>query len=216
MKTRQRPVASIAYPLTRERMVRIDESIKRARGSLRGLVCRWLAEGRDPSPADLAAALRESPPEPRWSMPLEHMTRDAQLDLMTTPARRALVAAELDDEDFPAATEEEYDASRRTALAAAEAAIARDTEILLDYVITRYVLKTKPIRTGRKAPTRSLREEHRIVSRYFRELTRARRAAATDSRAPRGTTAIAEKRTADAHQISARTVRRLVQGVTAT
>lgn len=84
---------------------------------------------------------------------------------------------------------------------------------LVDYVISRYVLMTTPLKAGRKASQRrSLRDEGKIIVYYLTRLELARGTRESNSRAPRNITTIALRETAQAFGVSTKTVRRIVAG----
>ncbi len=140
------------------------------------------------------------------------MTRDSKLNNRMT---REQAIAWLDDNHIPAVTEAQDAETFAAACAAAERDIAEKTAILVEYVVTRYVLKTKPVSPGRKTAPNAERAEKRrqIITDYFGLLHDAIDAHDADSRAPRAVAARARAATAKKHHCSEREVSRAIRGV---
>lgn len=131
------------------------------------------------------------------------------------PMTREQAIAWLDDNHIPAVTEAQDAETFAAACAAAEREIAEKTAILVEYAVTRYVLKTKPVSSGRKTAPNAERAEKRrqIIADYFGLLQHALDAHDADSRAPRAVAALARAATAKKHHCSEREVSRAIQGV---
>ena len=143
----------LASPLLRERLQRSGIDYLRRTGQYRRLVLPLIRAGQDPSPADIAAALRETPPDPS--------------SIAAVPWTDAERAAILRGVDYTTIRASVAPGRREAAREQAAAQIAADTATLHEYVIATYIERVHRRREGRKAGSRSLAEEFRIAAAYF-------------------------------------------------
>lgn len=181
---------------------RYGEANLRKQGRLRELVLALLRAGQDPSPTDLAVALRETPPT-ATAVCRVPLTADEQTILVDHPPAdlQAWLQARLTED------------RKREALDQAREVIAKDTALLCDYVARVYVLG-RPRKTGRKGAPRSLADDQRIAAAYFWALERAKKAHDADSRRlvrPKDV----KVRIAKQHRIAVRTLERIIRGMRA-
>lgn len=191
--TKPRPVTLRMGP-PRANIVRLGDEADRRAGRLRDLVLRQLATGKDPAAADIAAALVE--PAPR--------AEESYTVALTDEDRQALQAAAPGDvPNLPTWLDARITPERRqAAIAARQVEIDANTRVLCEYVARAYILG-HPRRTGRKAPSRTLKEDTTIAAAYYR---------ARDAE-PRIAAAVTKARIAAEYDISPRTLERILRDV---
>lgn len=176
---------------------------RRKQGHARELVLKQIRARHDPSPQDLAAALREAPPDPIQVADVPLTPEELQLLFSDPPADfAAWLRAHITDD------------RRREGIERARKAIADDTATLCEYVAKVYVLGQLR-RPGRKHPPRTVAEEARIASDYFAALERARRAREADSRRPRAIAKTVQLRIAAKYHMKRRTLQNIIRGISA-
>ena len=154
---------------TGEWLARDQEEQLRRQRRFRQLVLAAIRAEKDPAPTDVAAALRELPPDPAAIASIA-WTDDERTAIFNAPddlsraATIAKLAAAISDE------------RRRAAVERARTRIADDTAALCAYVAGTFVERTKQRTVGRKRgwrkghtenAQRTLREEKQIAVAYF-------------------------------------------------
>lgn len=199
--TRRAPLQITTWGRFRRDLGRSGRAYLREHGRFRELVLPQIRAGRDPSPEDIAGALREAAPDV-----------DAIARVTLSPEEHANL---VDDPpaDMPEwmrahISEDRWAAAR----ALARQAITTDTATLCDYVARTYVLG-RPRKPGPKprTDTHTLTDDNRIALEYFGEVRRLQAAREADSRRSRAVKTQAKKRVAKRHGISTSTLERLVR-----
>lgn len=150
------PKTSITVPAWTvvARLREFDLARRRANGQLREVVVRQIRAGIDPTRADLAAALREPPPDAALTF-REPLTEAEEADLLRNPPK-----------DVAAWLRRTISAERRNAaIARTRKKIERDTADLCNYVAAKYVLKT-PRKSGRKHEDFTVTKALKLASAY--------------------------------------------------
>jgi hypothetical protein len=175
------------------RLPALADHLARRHGRVRDIVIRAIRAGRDPAPEDVAAALREPPPDPRATY---------RIALSDHEARRLEHASAGEWRAWRDAIDPER---RQAAIDAAREAIEADTRVLLDYVARTYVLG-RARRPGPKRARRTLPEDLAIAAAYF---------AAREKNRRRRTDAAIKRQVAARFGISSRTLEAIIRNIRA-
>lgn len=184
------------------RLPELSEQLQRDRGDIRSLVLQRIRAGKHPSPKDLAAALRQTPPDPA-----EHYVvswTPEELAVIERATAGAPPAEGLNAWAAKRITEER----KREALERRRRVIADDEALLKGYVAATYVLG-RPRTPGRTTPARSHRDKMRIAAAFFAALDRARQ------KHPKNPSWPVKQRVASRFKISTRTLETIIKGVRA-
>jgi hypothetical protein len=180
---------------------RLSDDMLRKQGKFRQLVLQHLAAGKDPTRADLAAALRETPPDAKKIATVTPTPEERAELLATEPADYAARHAWIRTHITPERWEEAIEQKRQ--------AIAADTARLCEHV-ARFYVEGKPRKVGRKIPP--VEKEFKIAHDYYLALRQAK-AGRDGIDGTRAVHARAKRQTAQLHKVSERKVERIIGAI---